>query len=536
LDFGFYKPLFKKIINNKSKTITSAAVILGAASVISRFLGLARDRLLAGRFGAGDELDVYYAAFRIPDLVYSLLVLGAVSAGFIPVFTGYLKKSKEEELKDAWYLANSVLNIVILMVMAVCLVLIIWAPFLVKLVAPGFSPDKIAMTVDLTRIMFLSPLILGISAIFSSILQSLQRFFVYSLAPIMYNLGIIFGIVVLVDYWGLLGLAWGVVLGALLHLLIQLPTVFICGFRWRPVFDFKFEGVKRVFKMMPPRVLTSVLFQVNFWVMTVLASFLAVGSVAVYNLSQNIWGFPLGVFGVSFMLAAFPKLSEYAQSRKLIKFEETFFRTASQVLFFTLPVTALFIALKSQVVRVILGTGNFNKQDVFLTSETLMFFSFSIFAEALILLLMRGFFAFENSRTPFLIGLLATAIRISSAWYLSRFMGISGLALGFSLGALVYLVLLYILFYKKILKTISKRQLKFLKTSFKILTASFFAGIISYLLLNPLSFYFNIDTLSGAFFQGLLSGLAGIVVYLGLTRFLAVEELSLLKYRLFFWK
>ena len=526
--------MIKKILNSKSKTITSAAVILGVASLISRFLGLIRDRLLAGKFGAGSELDVYYAAFRIPDLVYSLLVLGAVSAGFIPVFADYIKKNRDG--KEAWYLTNSVLNILVLMLMAACFILIIWAPFFVRLIAPGFSPEKISLTVDLTRIMFLSPLFLGISAIFSSVLQSLKRFFVYALAPIAYNLGIIVGIVFFVDYFGLKGLAWGVVFGSFLHLLIQLPVVLFCGYRWRPIFDFKFKGVRRVFKMMPPRVLSSVLFQLNFWIMTVLASFLTVGSVAVYNLSQNIWSFPVGVFGVSYVLAVFPKLSEYAQSKKTKDFQKTFFKTASRIMFFTLPATALFISLKLPIVKVILGVGKFTQEDILLTSKTLMFFSFSIFAEALILLLMRGFFAFEDAKTPFLVGFLGTIVRVFSAWYLSRIIGVAGLALGFSFGAFVYLLLLYLLFYKKILKEFNVFHSRFLKTSLKVLIASLVSGVTSYLLLNFLFFYLNGQSLFSAFLQGAIAGLGGLLIYLFLVWFFKVRELNLLLRKIRFLK
>jgi len=201
--------MIKKFLNNKSKTIASAAIILGAASLVSRLLGLVRDRILAGQFGAGDELDVYYAAFRIPDLVYSILVLGAITAGFIPVFIDYLQKDK----KDAWHLANSILNIIGTSLIIVCFILIIFAPWLIKLIAPGFSPEKMALTVKLARVMFLSSFFLGISTILGGILRSFKRFLIYSFGPIIYNLGIIFGALFLVEDYGLLGLAYGVVLG-----------------------------------------------------------------------------------------------------------------------------------------------------------------------------------------------------------------------------------------------------------------------------------------------------------------------------------
>ena len=439
--------MFNKFFNSQAKTIGSAAVILGAASLVSRLIGLFRDRILAGRFGAGDELDIYYAAFRIPDLVYSLLVLGAVSAGFIPIFISYLQKDKSK----SWYLANSVLNLMALSLMAACALLIIFTPWLMELVAPGFSSEKLSLTVQLTRIMFLSPFFLGLSAVFGGILQSFRRFLIYALAPIMYNLGIIFGALVLVNYFGLLGLAYGVVLGAFGHMLIQVPAAYLCGFRWQPIADFRFEGVRRIFKIMPPRILSLALSQINFWLMTVLASFLTAGSIAVYNLAHNIWSFPLGVFGVSFVIAAFPKLSEAAQKKNIANFIKTFSGTARRIVFYTLPSAALFIILGRHIVRVILGTGRFNVGDIVLTCQTLSYFSIGLFAEALVLLFLRGFFAFEDTRTPFIIGFLVTLLRLPLAWILSRTMGVPGLALGFSIGSILYFILLLIFLRRKVL-------------------------------------------------------------------------------------
>jgi len=438
--------MIKAFLNNKSKTIASAAMILGAASLVSRFLGLIRDRILAGTFGAGDELDIYYAAFRIPDLVFSLLVLGAISAGFIPVFISYLQKDKDK----AWHLANSVLNLMTLSLIVVCLVLIVFAPWLMKIIAPGFSSEKMSLTIQLTRIMFLSPLFLALSAVFGGILQSFRRFLVYSLGPIMYNLGIIFGVIFLVEYFGLKGLAYGVVLGAFLHAIIQIPTAYLCGYRWQPVLDFKFEGVKRIFKMMPPRIINLALNQMTLVIMTILASFLAIGSITVYNLSYNIVSFPLGVFGVSFVIATFPELSKQAQKKNIPEFNKVFYTTFRKILFLIIPTSLIFIIFNKLIVKIILGTGQFGLEEVILTSQTLGYFSIGLFAEALILLFLRGFFAWEDTKTPFLIGSFATIVRLSGAWYLSSFMGVPGLALGFSIGSILHLALLFIVFRRKI--------------------------------------------------------------------------------------
>src|SRR3989344_1755409 len=194
--------MLNKLINSQARTITSAAIIIGALSLVSRLLGIFRDRILAAQFGAGDVLDVYYAAFRLPDLVYNLLVLGAISAGLIPVFTGLLS-TDDSERHQAWKLINSVLNILLVAVVAICIILFLAAPYLMPLITPGFNQEKMAMVVGLSKIMFLSPIFLGLSAIFGSILQSFRRFFIYSLAPIFYNVGIIIGALYLGDYFGI---------------------------------------------------------------------------------------------------------------------------------------------------------------------------------------------------------------------------------------------------------------------------------------------------------------------------------------------
>src|SRR3989338_3687670 len=213
--------MLNKIFNGQSKTIASAAMIVGAASLVSRLLGVLRDRVLAGEFGAGPELDMYYSAFRLPDLIFNLIVLGALSAGFIPVFTDYLKHRDK-----AWELANIVLNLLLIIVVLVSGLLIFLTPWLMEIIVPGFKDQQLATTIALTRIMFLSPILLAISGIWGGILQSFKQFFIYSLAPIMYNIGIIIGALYFTTFWGLFGLVWGVVLGAFLHLLIQLPPVF----------------------------------------------------------------------------------------------------------------------------------------------------------------------------------------------------------------------------------------------------------------------------------------------------------------------
>ncbi len=210
--------MFKKLFGKQINNITVAAALVALSSLASRFLGVIRDRILAGQFGASATLDIYYAAFRIPDLIFNLIVLGALSAGFVPIFTSLIKDfscenknncDPHQQNKGAWSLASNVLNFLFIGLAALSAIGIIFAPLLTKLITPGFGAAEQATTSALTRIMFLSPLFLGISGILGGILQSFKRFFIYSLAPILYNFGIIIGALYFVKWWGLYGLAWG---------------------------------------------------------------------------------------------------------------------------------------------------------------------------------------------------------------------------------------------------------------------------------------------------------------------------------------
>ncbi|NTW75980.1 MAG: murein biosynthesis integral membrane protein MurJ, partial [Candidatus Moranbacteria bacterium] len=336
---------FRHLMNASSQTIGGAAFVIAAAGIASRLLGFLRDRLLAGRFGAGDDLDAYYAAFRIPDTLYTLLVMGALSAAFVPVFTEFLSKDKK---KQAFELAAGVLEWILLVLGTLSLLAIVLAPAIVSILVPGFSPEKQAATVDLTRIMLLSPLLLGASAVFGGMLLSFRCFTAYSFAPILYNVGIIIGITLFVPFFGMMGLAWGVALGAMFHMAIQIPSVRSRGF-FPSLFHhrLRFDGpVRRVVTLMIPRTLGIAANQLSLFMTTVFASLLASGSLSIFTLASNIQSIPIGLFAVSFSLAAFPTLSFSASEKRNGEFFDTLSRTTKRILFFVVPVSMLFIVFR----------------------------------------------------------------------------------------------------------------------------------------------------------------------------------------------
>lgn len=471
--------MIKKLVKNKflnekpTQSVAAAAFIISLAGIASRVLGVIRDRILAGQFGAGDTLDAYYAAFRIPDTLYNLLVLGALSAAFIPVFTELVSKKKEEK---AWRMASGMLMLQVCAMTFLVIIFAVFAPFFIKLITPGFSPEKMQTTVMFTRIMFLSPIFLGISAIFGGILVSFKKFLAYSIAPIIYNVGIIIGAVVFVPMMGTVGLAWGVVLGAFMHMLIQYPAAKISGFSLQgsvkeALMD---KEVRRVLKLMVPRAMSIAVTQVNFLVITIFASTLAAGSLAVFNFANNIQSAPLGLFGVSFAIAIFPTLSSCAALENKEEFVRVFSKTVRQVLFFVIPVSVLIFVLRAQIVRVLLGSGKFDWEDTILTFQTLGFLALSLFAQSLIPLLTRSFYALQNTKTPFYIALVSEAVNILAViFFIGRFQ-IVGLAIAFSLASVVNMLLL-IYFLRKQLQTVDAR--KIFNSAGKIVIASVIAGI-----------------------------------------------------------
>jgi len=508
-----FRDIFKKQINS----ITVAAALIALSSLASRFLGVVRDRILAGQFGAGTTLDIYYAAFRVPDLIYNLIVLGALSSGFIPIFTALIKDFKCERGQNcdptalnrgAWDLASNILNYLFLGLGVLSLIGIIFAPELTRLITPGFNPEQQTTTAVLTRIMFLSPLFLGISGIFGGILQSFKRFLIYSLAPVFYNLGIIVGALFFIPWFGVYGLAWGVVLGAFLHMVIQIPTVYQLGFRYQFKFRRGDAATLKIAKMMVPRTLSLAISQINLVIVTVLASNLVSGSLAIVNFANNLQAFPIGIFGISFAIAAFPSLAATAFDKE--KLTANFSQSFRQILFFIIPATVLIIVLRAQLVRVVLGTGKFDWQDTILTMNTLGLFALSLFAQATIPLLVRVFYARHNSKTPFYIGLFTVAVNTVLALWLAPRFGVIGLALAYSIDNILNFVLLWVWLSAKVgnldLRRILEAVTKFIISAF----AAGGAAQITKVLIWP---FIDMTKFSGVFWQLMAAGLAGVLIY-----------------------
>jgi putative peptidoglycan lipid II flippase len=427
------------------ETLGGAAFIIALAGVVSRLLGFLRDRLLASSFGAGDILDAYYAAFRLPDLVYGLLVLGALSAAFIPVFTEFLAK---DDRPAAWRLASGAFQWLVIVLGATALVGILFASWIAEWIAPGFSAEKQRLVAEFTRIMLLSPVFLALSAVVGGVLVSFKQFLAYSFAPVFYNIGIIIGITVLYPLLGADGLALGVVLGSALHFVVQLPALSGTGYRYERLplsLMWRDAALRRVIRLMAPRSLAMAVNQVSLLIVTVFASTLASGSLAAFTLANNIQGVPLGLFGIAFSLAAFPVLSLLSARQAAEEFSKTIVRTANRILYFVIPLSILMIVFRAEIVRIVLGTGAFNWEDTILTFTVLGWLACSLFAQSLVPLFVRAFFALQDTKTPLFAALFAELIHLALIPFLLKTYAVAGLAIAFSVGALVHGCLLYIL-------------------------------------------------------------------------------------------
>ena len=536
-------------LNYQTERIGAAAGILAISTLISRLLALLRDRVLAGQFGAGEELDIYFAAFRIPDFIYGLLVIGGISTVFLPLFAEYFQKNKQE----GWKFANNILNCFLILFIFICGVLIIFTPLLVEFIAPGFNQEQKSSLIDLTRIMFLSPIFFGLSSIFSGIARYFNRFLFYSIAPILYNLSIIFGVLFLVPDFGLQGLAYGVILGAFLHWIIQIPSAKASGFKYLPVCNFKSSDMSRAFKTMLPRIISTTTSHLNLMVVTAIASTLAIGSIAVFHFANNLKYLPVGIIGASFAIASFPTLSRTWANGEKDKFLKKFSSIFQQILFLIIPASFLMFLLRAQIVRVVLGTGEFGWWETRLTAASLGIFSVAIFALAFIPFLLKAFFSFQDTKTPLKITLYSVSLNIILSFLFVWLLGFSnifqkfivsfldldkiqdirviGLVFALSISAIFHFFLL-LFFLKKQIPQIN--FLEIWQSLKKIILASILMSLFAYLTLHIIGSFVDMTTTIGVFVQMTLAALVAVFSYILIAYyFLRLPEIKIIKNSIF---
>ena len=506
---------------NGKNSYSAASLILIITLFCSNILGVIRDHYLTQKIPT-DILSTYYAAFRIPDLLFNVLILGAISSAFIPVFSGLIHQKKN---KEAWQVASSVINIAVFGLIFFCLILWLLMPYLAPLFVPGFNEAKLATTVLLARIMLFSPIFFGLSYIFGAILNSYKRFLIYSLAPLIYNLTIILGTLILSPRIGIVGVALAVVFGSFLHLAIQIPVAKKLGFSWQKILDFKNAQVQKIGILMFPRAIGLGANQILLLVFTSMASLLGGSAIAVYNLADNIQTMPMVVFGTSFAMAIFPTLSEKVSRKDIPGFTQDFIKTLRSIIFFMVPIVLGMILLRAQIVRLILGSGHFGWQQTIDTANTLGYFAAALVFTSVIPLLSRAFYALHNTKIPMMVTILTVIVSIIIGKLLSTTMGITGLALAYSVGSLFNAFVLYMILRKKIV--ISEWPLVWF--GLKVLIASLIMAIALQETKFLAAIFVDMTRFWGVLTQTLAGILVSLSIYLILTWIFNLEEASSVK-------
>ncbi|MCK4225110.1 MAG: murein biosynthesis integral membrane protein MurJ [candidate division Zixibacteria bacterium] len=468
--------------NSEQDKITKSTGIVSSATFLSRILGLVREQVFAYLFGAGFATDAFIAAFRIPNLLRDLFAEGALSSAFIPVFTDHLTNQGKQK---AWELANLVLNLLLITLCVIVILGIIFSPYIVKLIAPGFGEEmgKQELTTLLSRIMFPFLLLIALAALAMGILNTFRRFGVPALAPTMFNLGMIAGGLFLSPLFDppIIGMALGVLLGGLGQLVIQFPTLRKIGFKYRFKINLRDPGVKRILLLMAPATLGLASTQVNIFVNTLIASLLPQGSVSYLNYSFRLMQFPIGVFGVAVATVTFPIISAYAAKKEMGEFITTFTSSLKLVFFLTIP-SAVFLAVASQpVISVLFQHGKFTFLDTVATSQALMFYCIGLFAYSSVRLTASTFYSMGDTKTPVKTSAVAVGVNIILNLLLMGPLGFKGLALAASIAAMTNLFLLLKILDRRI-GPLDRKDIG--GTFFKILSSAALMGFVIWIYLK----------------------------------------------------
>lgn len=422
-------------------TLAMAASVVALGFLASRVLGLMRTVVIAHQYGTSPNLDAYFVAFRLPDLIFQLLAGATLGSAFIPTFARTMAEKGERE---AWRLAASVLNLVLAATAVFALIALLLAPLIVPITAPGLGDDTgqrtqlTSLAVDLTRIMMISPVLFAVSGMFMGILNSRHHFLAPAFAPIFYNAAIIVGALVSDN---VKVLAFAVVIGAAVHLVVQLPALRLVGMRWRPVWEWKDRAVREVARLMGPRVIGLAAFHLNFLIATFFASTVRDGAISAVNYAWLLVMTPLGIFGMAISTAAFPRMAEQA-ARDRGELEDTISRALRLILYLTIPASVGLMVLAKPITAFLLRSGAFNSTSTDLVVGAVVFYSLALFAHAGIEILSRGYYAMSDTRTPVAFAVISMAINLVLSVILVWPFGIKGLAAALSVATIVEFVLL----------------------------------------------------------------------------------------------
>lgn len=512
------------ILTRRQSSILSAAFVIMATVVLSQVLGVVRHRILVAIFGPSNLLGTYFYASDLPDTLFQLTIAAALSSAFIPVFSDYLAHDKEQE---GHKMASTLLVVGLGVFLMLAVILFVFAPFFLQIFNLGnnFTAESMALMANIMRIIIFGQLLFIIATFYTALLQSYNHFFLPGLAAALYNLGIIIGVVTLAPVIGIYAAPVGVVIGAFIFMAAQLPLLKKIGFTFSPAVSYiKSEGVRKIGKLMWPRAISIIIFQLGTIAIGAFISYLSdPGRMKLlYEYAKTLSFAPIALFGQTLAQAAFPVLARV--KNKPEEFKSTFVTTFNQMLYIILPISVLILVLRIPIVRLIYGAQSMDWDATVLTGKILAFLSISIFAQALVLLVLRGFYALHNTKIPLIVGAISTFVMITLMYFsvVVYKMGIESIAIAYTIGNIFqFLVLLFLLDRKVGGFNKSKEIIPLLK----FITSTIFTAFALYIpikLLDQLVFdttrTINLLILTG------ISSLAGLALYLFLTWFFDVKE------------
>ncbi|MBI4769781.1 MAG: murein biosynthesis integral membrane protein MurJ, partial [Chloroflexi bacterium] len=399
------------------RQIARAAGVVMAGFVLSNLVGLARQVLVSHAFGTGADLDAFNTAARLPELLFSLIAGGALASAFVPTFTGLLAR---DDRAGSWRLASAIVNLVLLALTGLALLCALLAPALARLLAPDYPAWQLALTASLLRIMLLSSVIFGASGLLMGVLNAHQHFWLPALAPSLYWSGVIFGVLALAPRMDIFGLAWGVVIGAALHLLVQLPGLRGRGARYLPTLGLRAAAVREVARLMGPRLIGVAVVQINFLVNTVLASGMPEGSLSAIALAWAVMTMPQVVIAQAIAIAALPTFSAQVARGQLAEMRAALVQTLRAILFLALPASVGLVLLRRPLVILLFERGAFDERSVMLVSWALLWYAVGLVGHSLVEILSRAFYALHDTRTPVAVGAVAMSLNVALSLLFAR--------------------------------------------------------------------------------------------------------------------
>ncbi len=429
-------------VRSSSRALARAGLIVSGAFLVSRILGWVRVVVIVNGGIPGADLDAFFAAFRLPDLVFQLVAAGALSSAVIPIVSALLAT---EDTARAWRVVSTIANLMLAGLLVLAVVVLVAAPAIIPAITPGFSQEQWSRTVDLTRIMIFGPIFLALGSLATSVLNAQGRFAASAIAPIVYNLAIIGAALFLVPSLGVTGLAIGVVAGSVVHLAVQILPLRALGFRYERFVDVDDAEARQALKLMAPRALGLGAGQITFVVVTSLASTLFIGAVTGFNVAFTLLQIPIGVIGVPLGIVVLPSLSREAAVGNLTEFAALMSRAIRLIVFVMIPITSIAIVLRSEVVRLLFGDAKLDAFALDQTATTLAAFLVGLTAHALIAVLARAFYARQDTRTPVAAAILAVVVNSTLAALLVGPLGLPGLGLAIAIAAWLETIVLIVL-------------------------------------------------------------------------------------------